>query len=215
MEEDPDFNREMQEKFKKYRRTRKERDKQKWEELVKKAETDPEAAREQEAIRDRRRERDRERRAKLRGGNPAPKPEKQPHMSRAERMRELKAKAATDPEAAEKYASIRKAEKEERDRRKIQQEARMATDPDYAEYIRKRTAEYNRRHCAQRARDRKKLIQQAATDPEAAKKLSEIRSIERERMKKSREKAKAEKAAAAEEASKNGHRNNGGENQEG
>lgn len=215
MEEDPDFNKEMQEKFKKYRRTRKERDKQKWEELVKKAETDPEAARELEAIRARRRERDRERRAKLRGGNPAPKPEKQPHMSRAERMRELKAKAATDPEAAEKYASIRKAEKEERDRRKIQQEARMATDPDYAEYIRKRTAEYNRRHCAQRARDRKKLIQQAATDSEAAKKLSEIRSIERERMKKSREKAKAEKAAAAEEASKNGHRDNGGENQEG
>ena len=57
MEEDPDFNREMQEKFKKYRRTRKERDKQKWEELVKKAETDPEAARELEAIRARRRER--------------------------------------------------------------------------------------------------------------------------------------------------------------
>ena len=49
-------------------------------------------------------------------------------MSRAE----LREKAKTDPEAAEQWAAMKAKEAEARQRKKEREEARIASDPEYA-----------------------------------------------------------------------------------
>ena len=56
----------------------------------------------------------------------------------------------------------------------------METDPEYAALMAERRAEYNRRHTAKRKADREALEEQAKTDPEAAKKLAEMRKYQSE-----------------------------------
>ena len=113
-----------------------------------------------------------------------------------DRINELKEKAPTDPRAAEELAKFRASQKATNERMKAKIEARVAVDPDYAEYIRQRNQEYNRRHSAKRSEKLRDLIERAETDPGAAKELSELRAKNREKTRRRRERLKAEKAAA-------------------
>lgn len=72
---------------------------------------------------------------------------------------------------------------------------RMETDPEYAALMAERRAEYNRRHTAKRKADREALEEQAKTDPEAAKKLAEMRKYQSEATVRSYQKMKADAKA--------------------
>ena len=63
-------------------------------------------------------------------------------------LNELKEKALTDPEAAEE----REAGRESSARSRAKREERMATDPEYAEFIHRREQDYERRHSEKRSR---------------------------------------------------------------
>ena len=76
----------------------------------------------------------------------------------------------------------------------------MASDPEYAAMMAERRAEYNRRHTAKRKADREALEEQAKTDPEAAKKLADMRKYQCEATTKSRLKMMADAEAGDPEA---------------
>ena len=76
----------------------------------------------------------------------------------------------------------------------------MANDPEYATMMAERRAEYNRRHTAKRKADREALEEQAKTDPEAAKKLADMRKYQCEATTKSRLKMMADAEAGEPEA---------------
>ncbi|MCD8337401.1 MAG: recombinase family protein [Lachnospiraceae bacterium] len=133
------------------------------------AETDPEAAARYEEYLQRRRESEREnskrrrREAGIMPRTPAP----------------------TDPDVIKARAA------EARKRRKVDQEARMAAEPEYAEMIRARNKEYSRRKCEKVRVKRQALIEQAATDPQAARELAELRAKNAAAQKRYRERKRA------------------------
>ena len=106
------------------------------------------------------------------------KAEKQKNKAKRTR-KELKALAeAGDPEAiAERDAMLAK-DAEARERKKKRYAERMANDPEYAEKIRQRQRAYNKAHADKRKADYADLIKRAETDPEAARKLAEIRAYQ-------------------------------------
>jgi len=71
----------------------------------------------------------------------------------------------------------------------------MASDPEYAAMMVERRAEYNRRHTAKRKAEREALEEQAKTDPEAAKKLADMRKYQSEATVRSYQKMKADAEA--------------------
>ena len=108
-------------------------------------------------------------------------------MSRAE----LREKAKTDPEAAEQWAAMKAKEAEARQRKKEREEARIASDPEYAAMMAERKAEYTRTRTAKRKAEHNALVELARTDPEAARQLAEKRKYQSEATTKSRQKMKA------------------------
>ncbi|MCD7884944.1 MAG: hypothetical protein LUI87_14755, partial [Lachnospiraceae bacterium] len=144
------------------------------------AETDPEAAARYEEYLQRRRESEREnskrrrREAGIMPRTPAP----------------------TDPEVIKERAA------EARKRRKADQEARMAAEPEYAEMIRARNKEYSRRKCEKVRAKRQALIEQAATDPEAARELTELRAKNAAAQKRYRERKRAKAESGSVQALK-------------
>ncbi len=110
-------------------------------------------------------------------------------------LNELKEKALTDPEAAEELAKIREAGRESSARSRAKREERMATDPEYAEFIHRREQDYERRHSEKRKQKRQDLIRRAETDPEAARELEELRAHHRDLARARRAKIRAEKVA--------------------
>ena len=108
-------------------------------------------------------------------------------LSRAE----LKEKAKTDPEAAEQWAAMKAKEAEARQRKKEREEARIASDPEYAAMMAERKAEYTRTRTAKRKAEHDALVELARTDPEAARQLAEKRKYQSEATTKSRQKMKA------------------------
>ena len=225
MEEDEVFAEEMNRKKKERNRRGYQKKKEKWKELVARAETDSEAAKEIEKIRQRNRGRHQKRKPRVRTPEQREKENaqqkirykiqrqkmkegdqelidkyqvqmKQQAQRKKDRINELKEKAPTDPRAAEELAKFRASQKATNERMKAKIEARVAVDPDYAEYIRQRNQDYNRRHSAKRSEKLRDLIERAETDPGAAKELSELRAKNREKTRRRRERLKAEKAAA-------------------
>ena len=113
---------------------------------------------------------------------------------------------AGDPEAiAERDAMLAK-DAEARKRKKKRYAERMANDPEYAEKIRQRQRAYNKAHADKRKADYADLIKRAETDPEAARKLAEIRAYQSrktvERYQNLVERAKTDPAAAEKLAQK-------------
>ena len=108
-------------------------------------------------------------------------------LSRAE----LREKAKTDPEAAEQWAAMKAKEAEARHRKKEREEARIASDPEYAAMMAERKAEYTRTRTAKRKAEHNALVELARTDPEAARQLAEKRKYQSEATTKSRQKMKA------------------------
>lgn len=108
-------------------------------------------------------------------------------LSRAE----LKEKAKTDPGAAEQWAAMKAKEAEARQRKKEREEARIASDPEYAAMMAERKAEYTRTRTAKRKAEHDALVELARTDPEAARQLAEKRKYQSEATTKSRQKMKA------------------------
>ncbi|MCC8051915.1 MAG: recombinase family protein [Clostridiales bacterium] len=107
-----------------------------------------------------------------------------------------KTPAPTDP------ADIRAREAEYRRRQKAKREARMAEDPQYAEMIRERNEEYNRRRCEKRRERKRTLLEQAATNPDAARELAEMRAKNAAAQKRHRDRKRAESKSCSEQASK-------------
>ena len=143
---------EAEAKLQEKRRRANERRKEQYEQLKEAAKTDPEAAAKLEALVQRRRESGRRHQEKIRAAREADpayihameakereKLEKQLEKERKRQERSLKKKketrhelverAKTDPQAAEELAALKAKEKAIRDRRKAEQEARMAVDP--------------------------------------------------------------------------------------
>ena len=117
-------------------------------------------------------------------------------MERATRKKklsraELREKAKTDPEAAEQWAAMKAKEAEARQRKKEREEARIASDPEYAAMMAERKAEYTRTRTAKRKAEHDALVELARTDPEAARQLAEKRKYQSEATTKSRQKMKA------------------------
>ncbi|MBP3649626.1 MAG: recombinase family protein [Clostridia bacterium] len=108
---------------------------------------------------------------------------------------ELKEKAKSDPEAAKEWEAQKAKEAEARQRKKEREEARMASDPEYAAMMVQRKAEYTRARTAKRKAEREALMELAKTDSEAAKKLAEIRKSQSEATVKSYQKMKADAEA--------------------
>ena len=104
---------------------------------------------------------------------------------------ELKEKAKTDPEAAKQLEAMRAKEAEARQRKKEREEARIASDPEYAAMMAERKAEYTRTRTAKRKAEHDALVELARTDPEAARQLAEKRKYQSEATTKSRQKMKA------------------------
>ena len=121
----------------------------------------------------------------------AEKANRKAKLSRAE----LKEKAKTDPEAAKEFEALKARENATSKRSYKRQKERMETDPEYAALMAERRAEYNRRHTAKRKADREALEEQAKTDPEAAKKLAEMRKYQSEATVRSYQKMKADAKA--------------------
>ena len=187
--------------------------------LKEEAETAPEAAAKYQAILQKRREYNKKQREKkkaereadpayIRGQEEKERQRAEKEQKRLERQNrkkketrhELVERAKTDPEAAEKLAALKIKEKEIRDRRKAEQEARMAADPAYAEEVIRKRKEYNRRGNERKRAQLRALREQALTDPEAAAKLAEYRAYMCEATKKSRQKMYDDAAAGDPEA---------------
>ena len=115
---------------------------------------------------------------------------------------ELKEKAKTDPEAAEKWAALKARESEARQRKRERKEAQMAADPAYAAMMAERKAEYERTRTAKRKAEHNALVERAKTDPEAAQQLAEQRKYQSEAAVKSYQKMKAAAEAGDPEAIK-------------
>ena len=71
----------------------------------------------------------------------------------------------------------------------------MAADPEYAAMMVQRKAEYARARTAKRKAEREALMELAKTDPEAAKKLAEMRKYQSEATVRSYQKMKADAEA--------------------
>ena len=71
----------------------------------------------------------------------------------------------------------------------------MAADPEYAAMMAQRKAEYTRTRTAKRKAEREALMELAKTDPEAAKKLSEMKKQQSEATVRSYQKMKADAEA--------------------
>lgn len=82
-------------------------------------------------------------------------------------------------------------EAEARQRKKEREEARIASDPEYAAMMAERKAEYTRTRTAKRKAEHDALVELARTDPEAARQLAEKRKYQSEATTKSRQKMKA------------------------
>lgn len=123
---------------------------------------------------------------------------KKAKLSRAE----LKEKAKTDPEAAKEWETLKAKEAEARQRKQEREEARMAADPEYAAMMAEKKAEYVRTRTAKRKAEREALVEQAKTDPEAAKKLADMRKYQSEATVRSYQKLKADAEAGDPEAIK-------------
>ena len=196
-------------KLQEKRRRANERRKEQYEQLKEAAKTDPEAAAKLEALVQRRRESGKRHHEKIRAAREADpayiqameakereKLEKQLEKERKRQERSLKKKketrhelverAKTDPQAAEELAALKAKEKAIRDRRKAEQEARMAADPAYAEEVIRKRKEHNRRGNERKRARMCALREQALIDPEAAAKLAEYRAYMCEAVKKSR-----------------------------
>ena len=74
---------------------------------------------------------------------------------------------------------------------KEREEARIASDPEYAAMMAERKAEYTRTRTAKRKAEHDALVELARTDPEAARQLAEKRKYQSEATTKSRQKMKA------------------------
>ena len=121
-------------------------------------------------------------------------------MERASRKKkltraELKEKAKTDPVAAKEWEALKTKEAEARQRKKEREEARMAADPEYADMMAERKAEYVRTRTAKRKAEREALVELAKTDEEAARKLAEMRKYQSEATLRSRQKMVADAEA--------------------
>ena len=112
-------------------------------------------------------------------------------LSRAE----LKEKAKTDPEAAREFEALKARETAASKRFYERQKERMAADPEYAAMVAEQRAEYNRRHTEKRKAEREALVELARTDPEAAKKLAEMRKYQSEASVRSYQKMRADAEA--------------------
>lgn len=202
---------EAEAKLQEKRRRANERRKEQYEQLREAAKTDPEAAAKLEALVQRRRESGKRHQEKIRAAREADpayiqameakereKLEKQLEKERKRQERSLKKKketrhelverAMTDPQAAEELTALKAKEKAIRDRKKAEQEARMAADPAYAEEVIRKRKEYNRRGNERKCARLCALREQALTDPEAAVKLAEIRAYNCAATKKSMQK---------------------------
>ena len=78
----------------------------------------------------------------------------------------------------------------------------MAADPEYAAMMVQRKAEYARARTAKRKAEREALMELAKTDPEAAKKLAEMRKYQSEATVRSYQKLKADAEAGDPDAIK-------------
>ena len=214
---------EAEAKLQEKRRRANERRKEQYEQLKEAAKTDPEAVAKLEALVQRRRETGKRHQEKIRAAREADpayiqameakereKLEKQLEKERKRQERSLKKKketrhelverAKTDPQAAEELAALKAKEKAIRDRRKAEQEARMAADPAYAEEVIRKRKEHNRRGNERKQARLRAMRDQALTDPEAAAKLAEYRAYMCEAVKKSRLKMYDDAAAGDPEA---------------
>jgi len=214
---------EAEAKLQEKRRRANERRKEKYEQLKEAAKTDPEAAAKLEALVQKSREAGKRHQEKIRAAREADpayiqameakereKLEKQLEKERKRQERSLKKKketrhelverAKTDQQAAEELAALKAKEKAIRDRRKAEQEARMAVDPAYAEEVSRKRKEHNRRGNERKRARLCALREQALTDPEAAAKLAEYRAYMCEAVKKSRLKMYDDAAAGDPEA---------------
>lgn len=106
-----------------------------------------------------------------------------------DRRAALKQAAETDPEAAAKYAALLEREAKSRAKVEARNAQRLAEDPKYAEAMKARKKEYNRRRTAQRKAEREELQRLADQgDEEAVAKLAAIRAAQVEASTKSRKK---------------------------
>ena len=108
---------------------------------------------------------------------------------------ELKEKAKTDPEAAKEFEAMKAKETAAAKRSYQRHKERMETDPEYAIMMTEKQAERNRKRTAQRKAEREALVEQAKTDPEAAKKLAEMRKYQSEATVRSYQKMRADAEA--------------------
>lgn len=108
---------------------------------------------------------------------------------------ELKEKAKTDPEAAKEFEALKAKETAAAKRSYQRHKERMETDPEYAAMMTEKQAERNRKRTAQRKAEREALVEQAKTDPEAAKKLAEMRKYQSEATVRSYQKLRADAEA--------------------
>ena len=109
-------------------------------------------------------------------------------------------RAKTDPQAAAELAALHAQDKEVRDRKKAEEEARMAADPAYAEEVKRKREEYNRLGNERRKAKLRAWKETAETDPEAAEKLAAYRAYMCEASKKSVKKMYDNAAAGDPEA---------------
>ena len=124
-------------------------------------------------------------------GSVSNEPVEKKKLSRAE----LKEKAKTDPEAAREFEALKARETAASKRFYERQKERMAADPEYAAMVAEQRAEYNRRHTEKRKAEREALVELARTDPEAAKKLAEMRKYQSEASVRSYQKMRADAEA--------------------
>ena len=192
-------------------------------ELKKRAETDPEAAKELEAYYEHKRELSRQARVRMKARKEAdPEYQAQQEAKRIERNRknleryyrkkipiaELEKLAKKDPQAAEALEQ-RRAIQNEKNRKNIERrKERMANDPEYAALVKARQEESERKHNEKRKAKFDDLKKRAETDPQAAKELKKIREKGRAASIKSRDKKYARmevdpEYAAAEKAKNN------------
>ena len=108
---------------------------------------------------------------------------------------ELKERAKTDPEAAKEFEALKATETARAKRSYERQKERMASDPKYAATMAEKQAERNRKRTAQRKAEREALVELAKTDPEAAKKLAEMRKYQSEATVRSYQKMRADAEA--------------------
>ena len=104
---------------------------------------------------------------------------------------ELKEKAETDPEAAKEFEALKARENATAKRWYERQKERMEADPEYAAIMAEKNAERNRKRTAQRKAEREALVELAKTDPEAAKKLADMRKYQSEATVRSYQKMRA------------------------